>query len=83
MSNDRKISAQLTPAAEMALANIKERTYGTQGVDEAVSRALVVYWQIMEAQGQGEELRTRTVGATGRTKRFVLASDKVPKRYVR
>lgn len=83
MSNDRKISASLTPAAEMALANIKERTYGAQDVDAAVSRALVVYWQIMEAQGRGEELRTRTVGAAGRTKRFDLHSDQVPRRYVR
>ncbi|MFK0222250.1 hypothetical protein ACIQWN_29170 [Streptomyces vinaceus] len=83
MPTTRKKSIALTPAAEVALANIHECTYGTWGDNEAISRALIAYWQIMETQRRGEDLRTRPAGGTGRTKLFKLESDKMPERYVR
>ncbi|MGW6289441.1 hypothetical protein [Streptomyces sp. NPDC055107] len=82
MAVTRKTGVTLTPAAEVALNNIAKHTYGTQDANYAISRALVIYWRIMEAQERGEELRTRQVGG-GRTKPFTVDSDKVPQPYDR
>jgi hypothetical protein len=84
VSNPRRVAAELTPAAEVALANIKNLTQGAMSDSAVVNRALVIYWHIMEAEDRGEELRTRQAGGGGRTKQFALPGlTEMPKRYVR
>ncbi|WP_369167753.1 hypothetical protein AB5J49_07790 [Streptomyces sp. R28] len=83
MSADRKRIITLTPAAEVALANIREHTYGAMTEDFAVSHALVMLWEVMELEERGEELRTRREDGKGRTKSFKVDSNKVPRPYVR